>query len=100
MSARSLRPAALGLALALAGCAGAPRNPQQAACESQADDSPAVRDLRAKMAGTGQLQIELQPQLANAKKQATLACLRQRGLAPPGGVQAPKRSNTLFNGLF
>ncbi len=77
------------LALLLAGC-GAPEKPDEAACERQAENNPAVHELIIKGLGNPAFQAESQQSLALARRQATLACLRSRGLAPPGGVE-PRR---------
>ena len=81
-----------------AACAGN-KPPEVAACERQADDDATVRDLLLKSAGSEHFQIEHAQDLKDAKARATQACLRRRGLAPPGGVEAPRRPNSLFNGL-
>lgn len=80
---------ALALLLLLAGC-GPPETPAEAACDRQAENNPAVRELILKGAGSPDFLAEHQESLALARRQATLACLRSRGLAPPGGVEAPR----------
>ena len=79
----------LALLLLLAGCS-APGTPEEAACERQAENSPAVRELIIKGVGNPAFLAASQESLALARRQATLACLRGRGLAPPGGVE-PRR---------
>lgn len=91
------RPALLLLLCALASCA-QPNTPQ-AQCERQADDAPEVRDMVAKGAGSEVYFKEHQYELRDVRRRAVLACLRARGLASAGGVEAPRRSNSLFNGL-
>lgn len=98
MSARrTARAALLLLSCALASCA-QPNTPE-AQCERQADEAPEVRELRVKAAGNDVFFKEHQYEIRDARRRATLACLRARGLAPAGGVEAPRRSNSLFNGL-
>lgn len=85
------------LCMMLSACA-QPASPQ-AGCERQVDSAPEVRDLRLKAAGSPTFLLEHQDELREATRRAELACLRSRGLAPPGGVEAPRRPNSLFNGL-
>ena len=76
------------LLVLLAGCAGrAPQDPQQAACAAQAEDAPAVKELVRKGLGNPNFAWSNERQLNDARSDATLACLRQRGLAPRGGVE-------------
>ena len=79
---------ALATALLLAGCAGA--STPEAACERQAENDPAVKLLIVKGVGNPAFLAASQEELAYAKRQATVACLRGRGLAPRGGVE-PQR---------
>ena len=83
--------AALLLAGPLAGCA-RPDTPE-AACARQAENDPAVRELIIKGVGNPAFLAASQEELTFARRQATVACLRSRGLAPPGGVepQRPRR---------
>lgn len=81
--------AAFALVLLLAGCSTAD-TPGEAACERQAENNPAVKELIIKGLGNPAFQAESQQSLALARRQATLACLRSRGLAPPGGVEPPR----------
>lgn len=76
---------ALLLALLLAGCA-KPDTPE-AACERQADGDPTVRLLVIKGLGNPAFLAGNQEELAFARRQAVVACLRARGLAPRGGVE-------------
>ena len=87
----------LALLCALASCA-QPSTPQ-AQCARQASEAPEVRDMEAKSAGSEVYYKEHQYELRDARHRAELACLRARGLAPAGGVEAPQRRNSLFNGL-
>jgi hypothetical protein len=87
------------LPLALAACGGgmtaadAPR----AQCEEQAKNDPAVRALdEAAFNGTYMMQYNAQRDQQEAIRQATLRCLRLRGLAPAGGVEPVQRGNGLF----
>ncbi len=89
----------LALLLLLASCA-APGTPAERACRAQANDDPLVSSLIAKSAGSYQFAKEHEYDLAEARRQAQLRCLRARGIAPPGGVAAPVHENNLFRGLF
>lgn len=79
------------LALLLAGCAAS--DPREAACERQAENDPAVRELIIKGVGNPAFLAASQEELAFARRQAVVACLRGRGQAPRGGVepQRPQR---------
>ena len=79
---------ALAAALLLAGCA-RPDTPE-AACARLAENDPVVQELIIKGAGNPAFLAASQEELAFARRQATVACLRSRGLAPPGGVE-PQR---------
>ncbi len=84
-----------GLA-ALSGCA-AP-NPSltdrpltdQDYCARQAMNDPAVKDLLMKAAGSPYLLREDERQRHAAEQDAQVACLRKRGIIPPGGVERPR----------
>lgn len=80
----------LALLLLLAGCAGSDATPEQA-CARQADDDPAVQEIQRQNAGTEQLQWEHQGKLRVARQDATLACLRGRGLIQKGGVERQRQ---------
>ncbi len=86
--------------LLLAACAGRNDPPAVQACRAQANDDPEVRRLIAASAGSGSFALNHQYELRDARQQATLRCLRARGLAPPGGVEKPKRYPSLFEGVF
>ncbi len=83
------RGAALALLALLAGC-GAPEPPADRACDAAADNDPAVKLLIIKGLGNPYFMDNSQDQLKAAKQQARLACLRSRGLLPPGGVERQK----------
>jgi hypothetical protein len=68
------------LAIALAACSGGRDNSPKAQCERQADEDPAV------MAIFQQPWVDTY-KLAFAKREALQQCLRQKGVAMPGGVQ-------------
>ena len=75
------------LALLLAACNSA--NTPQAECERAAEQDPAVRAIYSSTNGdysSGFYQAYYD--LREAKRQATLRCMRAKGLVPPGGVQA------------
>ena len=86
-------PSLLGLLilLAIAGCSSATQPPsEQEVCARQANDDPVVKELIIKGAGNPHFQMEGQDQLRAAKQDATLACLRGRGVIKPGGVERQK----------
>ena len=83
--------AALLLVL-LAGC-GTTESPDERACDRQAYDDPVVKLLIMKGAGTSSFLSNNQEELSAAKQNARLACLRGRGLAPPGGVERQRPLN-------
>ena len=87
------------LCLLLAACA-SHDPPAVQACKVQANDDPEVRRLIAASAGGGSFAFNHQYDLRDARRQAMLRCLRARGLAAPGGVEAPRREPNLFEGLF
>ena len=73
------------MALLLAGCGG---NSPEAQCRRQAAQDPAVRSVYTR--GNGYYTISTTPQqaeLEQATRQAEMRCMREKGLAPPGGVQ-------------
>lgn len=75
----------------LSGCA-APDRPltDQDYCARQAVNDPAVKDLLMKAAGSPYLLREGERQRHAAEQDAQIACLRKRGIIPPGGVERPK----------
>ncbi len=77
-------------ALLLAGCGGAAESPDQRACDRQANEDPAVKQLILTGVGNPYFQSNSQDELRAAKQQARLVCLRSRGLAPAGGVERQK----------
>jgi hypothetical protein len=62
----------------------------QAYCERRADDDPAVKELMIKGLGSTNFAASNQLQLRLAKQDAVTACLRSRGVIPPGGVERQK----------
>ena len=75
----------------LAACGGDANTPQ-AQCEQQAYNDPAVKlIMQQRVSGNDYLLHTLLPAQRDAVKAATLRCLQQRGLAPPGGVEKQKR---------
>ncbi len=86
--------------LLLAACAHSNDPPAVQACRAQANDDPEVRLLVSIGAGTAPFALNHQYELRDARQQAMLRCLRARGLAPPGGVEKPKRYPNLFEGVF
>ena len=92
---------ALLAAVVLSGCGNnPPPNPAEAQCRAQMLNDPTVKRMLAVQAGSLWLQKENQAALADAKRQALLACLRARGLAPPGGVEAVRPPSSTFRSLF
>ena len=92
-----LLAAVLSVAVPLAGCGlfgpaapTPPPSPEQAACESQANTAPAVREIMNKIVGNAHYQREHEDDLRAAKQDATLACLRARGIVRSGGVERQK----------
>ena len=83
------RGTALALLALLAGC-GAPEPPADRACDEAVYNDPAVKLLMMKGAGSEYLQAADQYKLRAAEQDARLACLRSRGLVPPGGVERQK----------
>lgn len=82
---------ALAALVLLAGCGTqVAQTPDQVACEARANDDPVVKELIMKGVGNPHFQREGQEQLGAARQDATLACLRARGLVQPGGVQRQK----------
>jgi hypothetical protein len=83
----SLRIAS-ALCLALAACSpGSSNDSPQEQCERQAMDDPAVVEIYTRSNGTYTMPWTARDDLLAAKHQAVLRCMRQKGLAPPGGVQ-------------
>jgi hypothetical protein len=79
---------ALMLGVTMTACGfGAPDNSPQAQCEQQAMNDPAVVEIYSRTNGAYTRSGTENADLVAAKRQATLRCLRQKGLAPPGGVQ-------------
>lgn len=89
----------LALCLLLAACASR-EPPAVQACRAQANDDPEVGRLVARSAGSGSFEREHRDELRDTRRQAMLRCLRARGFAAPGGVEAPRRDPSLFEGLF
>ena len=81
--------AAAGLLGGLGACADQPVNDQEI-CARQAENDPAVKELIMKGAGSEHFQLEAQDKLRAAKQDATVACLRTRGVGRPGGVERQK----------
>jgi hypothetical protein len=75
------------LALALAACSG-PENRAEAQCRREAARDPAVQTVYSRSDGYYTYAPTVQnSDLEEAKRQATLRCMRAKGLLPPGGVQ-------------
>ncbi len=74
-----------GLCVGLTACAAA--NNPRVTCDRAAYDDPAVK--QATIAQLGNISIYGQQEIDRAHHAAALKCLRARGLAAPGGVEAP-----------
>ena len=77
------------LLLALAACS--PRSGDssaQAQCERQAENDPKVVEIYTSTNGWYTYPYQDHDRLLMAKRQAMVKCLREKGLAPAGGVQA------------
>jgi hypothetical protein len=74
--------------LLVGGCTvGPPDNSPQAQCERQANEDPTVQAIYRGEQGD---YTQIGPARSNllwTKRQATLKCMQQKGLAPPGGVE-------------
>lgn len=81
MSARLV----LSLACVLAACSA--DNTPQGQCDRQAMDDPAVVAVYQRTNGAYTQAWAERDELLQAKRQAVLRCMRQKGLAPPGGVE-------------
>ncbi len=91
MSRALLVVLALAMSGAMAGCGrGASPVSDQEACARQAEDDPVVKEMIIKGAGNPHFLLEGQDQLRAAKQDATLACLRSRGVIRAGGVERQK----------
>jgi hypothetical protein len=76
------------LGVTMTACAfGTSDNSPQAQCERQAYDDPAVAEIYSRTNGAYTRPGTEHDDLVAALRQATQRCLRQKGLAPPGGVQ-------------
>jgi hypothetical protein len=75
------------LAFGLAACGSADIRPP-AQCEQQVMQDPAVQEIYTRTNGFYTYPWVQRDDLLAAKRQATTRCLREKGLAPPGGVQA------------
>ena len=75
------------IGLILAACSGGADNSPQAQCERQADDDPKVMEIYTRTNGAYTFDPLVNRDLQLAKREATMRCMRAKGLAPPGGVQ-------------
>jgi hypothetical protein len=71
------------------GGGGASSESPKAACEARANHDPAVEQLIMLDATRESLVGENREALQRARNAAVLRCLRDKGLAPPGGVELP-----------
>jgi hypothetical protein len=81
----------LGFAAVTACSPSASNGSAQAECEQQAERDPAVAEIYSRTNGDYTYAgYQAYYDLREAKRQAMLRCMRAKGLAPPGGVQAVK----------
>ena len=80
-----IRSLLLLLALLLAACA--TDNSPQAECRRQANNDPEVKALFVDSLRNQSYAATHAGELAYLRRQATLRCLQDRGLASPGGVE-------------
>ncbi len=83
------RPLAAVLALLplLAACAAKPPATPQAECEAAAFDDPVVKQFIIRRTAMVEDTEYLLRDQKLAERDATVRCMRQKGLAPPGGVE-------------
>ena len=74
------------LPLLLVGCTVGGNTPE-AECRREAYNDPSVKEIYGNSNGNYTQAGTIQAQLKMAMRQATLKCLREKGLAPPGGVE-------------
>ena len=80
-----MRPALL--LLLVAGCSiGPSENTPQGQCQAQANSDPAVKKFYTETPGLYTTSGDANQELKSLREQAYLRCMRQKGLAPPGGV--------------
>lgn len=82
----------LPILLVLAACGGAERGaltPIERACEEVADAAPAVKQAFVETA-SARSPLETRRDYQAIRSAEVMRCLRERGLAPRGGVQAVK----------
>lgn len=60
------------------------------ACERAANKDPGVKLMIEKAAGSPHYQRENEDRILAAKQDATVACLRARGIVRGGGVERPR----------
>ncbi len=82
--------ASVSLLLMLVACGGPEVSTAQRQCEIAADNDPAVQRAIQQYTATASYATYNIAPLAEARKQAVVRCLRARGLAPRGGVEAVK----------
>jgi hypothetical protein len=71
----------------LQACGSSADNSPQAQCERQADSDPKVVEVYTRSNGAYTFDPKVRNELLMAKREATMRCMRAKGLAPPGGVQ-------------
>jgi len=81
--------AVAALALGVGACS-TPTTPEEV-CKAEADKDPTVQNLMFQDMANPSRDLELRPQIADARRHANELCLRKQGLAPPGGVQRPTK---------
>ena len=74
--------------LSACGLGGGNASTPQVQCEQEAENDPAVLAIYSRTNGAYTYPFGVHEDLVRAKQAATTRCLRAKGLAPPGGVQA------------
>lgn len=64
--------------------------PEEQDCERQAINDPRYKELTMIAAGGDNYYLRHQAEFKRVKQEAYLKCMRAKGLAPPGGVEAPR----------
>ena len=83
---------ALSALALLAGCSGDEKRMPNEVCREDVYNDPAYKKTVSDYAATGRTATPVgQDELRYFQRQTYEACMSRRGLAPPGGVQAPYR---------
>ncbi|HEY0421089.1 MAG TPA: phosphoribosylamine--glycine ligase [Acetobacteraceae bacterium] len=90
-----MKPVLLFTLLALAACSSGRREfpMSDAQCRAEAYDKPEVKEAISRYVGlTWNAPDAGKAQADELAREAYLNCMRARGLAPPGGVEKPRRA--------